>query len=365
MGPVWSILSLVVGLALLVAGAGLLVRGASELARLLKISPLMIGLTVVAFGTSMPELLVSTSAAAGGEAGIAIGNVVGSNIFNVLAILGISAVVSPLIVSSQLIRIDVPVMIGASVVMLVMALDGTFGRFDGLLLVAGLAAYTAFTIWYAQHRKSAPPGLVEPGPAGISVRSRSRTWAIQLGLVALGLGLLVIGSRQTVVGASEIAASLGVSSLIIGLTVIAAGTSLPELATSVLASFRGERDLAVGNVVGSNIFNVLGVLGLSSLVSESGLPVARSLLVFDLPVVIVTAVACLPIFFTGNVIARWEGALFCAYFLLYLIYLYLQAAQRSTLELLNVAVLTFVVPLTALTLAILTARQVGRGNRPR
>jgi cation:H+ antiporter len=161
-----------------------------------------------------------------------------------------------------------------------------------------------------------------------------------------------------VAGASEIAASLGVSGLVIGLTVLAAGTSLPELATSVLASFRGERDLAVGNVVGSNIFNVLGVLGLSSLVSESGLPVAHSLLVFDLPVVIVTAVACLPVFFTGYVIARWEGALFCGYFLLYLVYLYLQAAQRSTQEALNVAVILFAVPLTALTLAILTLRQL-------
>jgi cation:H+ antiporter len=252
-------------------------------------------------------------------------------------------------------------MIVVSGAMMVMALDGTLGQIDGLLLTTALLAYTAFTIWYARHRESAPPDESAPGTP---VTSLAKTLALRLGMIGLGLALLVFGSSQTVVAASEIAAALGVSSLLIGLTVIAAGTSMPEFATSLLASFRGQRDLAVGNVVGSNIFNILGVQGLSSLVSGSGVPVDHSLLVFDLPVMMVAAVACLPIFFTGYVIARWEGALFFAYFLLYLVYLYLLAAQRPALGAFSAAVVIFVVPLTALTLAILTARQLRRGNRP-
>lgn len=352
-----SVVSLAIGFVLLITGAALLVRGASRLARSLRISPLVIGLTVVAYGTSAPELVVSVDATLGGNPGIALGNVVGSNIFNILAILGISALVAPLAVSSKLVRIDVPLMIGVSVVLLVMALDGTIGLIDGVLLVIGLAVYTGATwVWQSRSRSEDPVNAGAPSVkrAGYGIRPL----VLDLGAIVLGLLMLVLGARLAVSGAVELAMALQISTLIVGLTVVAAGTSLPELATSVLASFRGERDLAVGNVVGSNIFNVLGVQGIASLFSSSGVPVDPSVVNFDMPVMIAVAVACLPVFFTGYAIVRWEGILFVGYFLAYLVYLYLQASQREALGLFSTAMLGFVIPITIVTLAVVVVREV-------
>ncbi len=254
-----NLLSLVAGLLLLIVGAELLVRGASRLAAAAGVSPLVIGLTVVAFGTSTPEMAVSVVSAANGQAGLSLGNVLGSNLFNVLFILGLSALIAPLAVSSQLVRFDVPFMIAVSFLMLALGWDGRFGRLDGLLLITGVVLYTLILF-----RKSGG----EPTPAAATARpSRKLMWFANPILVLGGLGLLVLGSRWLVDGSVGIARSLGVSDLIVGLTVVAAGTSLPEAATSIVAAFRGQRDIAVGNVVGSNIFNILAVLGLSSLVN--------------------------------------------------------------------------------------------------
>lgn len=350
--------SLLVGFILLVAGAALLVHGASRLASALKVSPLVIGLTVVAYGTSMPELVVSANAALNQQAGIALGNVVGSNIFNILGILGFSALVGPLIVSSRLVRVDVPLMIGVSLVLLVMALDGTVGRIDGALLLLGLTAYTVVT-WLSQRRSSTANGQ-DQETLGDSLGShRISSTGMNVGFVVIGLLMLVFGAQQTVDGAIEAAQALQVSDLIIGLTVVAIGTSLPELATSVMATFRGERDLAVGNVVGSNIFNILGVQGLASVVSWTGVPVDPTVMRFDLLVMIAASVACLPIFFTGYAIVRWEGILFVGYLVAYMAYLFLQASEREVLgRLFGTAMIGFVIPLTIVTLTVVVWREL-------
>ena len=261
---------LLAGLALLVGGAELLVRGASRLALRFGISPLVIGLTVVAFGTSAPELAVTVQSGLAGQSGLAIGNIVGSNIFNVLLVLGVSAVITPLVVSQQLVRLDVPLMIGAALLLWVLALDGRIGLMDGLLLTAGIVAYTAFAIW--QGRKEGEEIKAEYAQEFGDGKS---TWLgrlpVQVALIAGGLALLVLGAHWLVTGAVAIARSIGVSEVIIGLTIVAAGTSLPELATSLMAALRGERDIAVGNVIGSCLFNLLSIAGIAALVTPGGL----------------------------------------------------------------------------------------------
>ncbi|MGE5153600.1 MAG: calcium/sodium antiporter [Bdellovibrio bacteriovorus] len=353
-----DLLLLALGLVLLTAGAESLVRGASGIAARLGIPPLIVGLTVVAFGTSAPELAVSVAAAWSGQGDIALGNVVGSNIFNVLLILGISALIVPLAISSQLIRVDVPLMIGASILTLLFALDGRIGRIDGALLFTGLLFYIGFQIRQGmRERRAGTQGAGDDSslpPAGPG-------WLDPV-LVLGGLLVLVLGSRLLVTSAVSIAQALGVSELVIGLTIVAAGTSLPEVATSVIASLRGERDIAVGNVVGSNVFNLLGVLGLSSLVSPSGIGVAHQALQFDLPVMLAVAVACLPIFVTGREIARWEGGLFFAYYIAYTVYVVMAAMQHAALGAYAGAMLWFVLPLTAVTLTVLLARDHLRRN---
>ncbi len=316
-------LYMILGLGLLVAGAEGLVRGASKLASAVGIPPLIIGLTVVAFGTSAPEMVVSVLSSVSGQGDIAVGNVVGSNIFNVLFILGVSALVAPLVVSSQLIKLDVPVMVGLSVATLVVAWDGVINQFEGALFVAALVAYTLFLA-----RKGRADNAAMLGATGTSdpmdeiVREPNRPLRNTL-FVLVGLGMLVVGARLFVTGAVSIAQWMGVDELVIGLTIVAAGTSLPEVATSIVATLRGERDIAVGNVVGSNIFNILAVLGVSSLVAPEGLGVSETALRVDLPIMVVTALACLPIFFSGYVISRREGFLFLAGYVAYLLWMIL------------------------------------------
>ncbi len=346
-----------VGLVVLIAGAELLVRGASRLATAVGISPLVVGLTVVAYGTSAPELAVSVQAAFAGKAEMALGNVVGSNLFNILLILGASALVAPLHVAQQLVRWDVPLLIGLSALLLVLGLDGSLGRCDGVLLVAIGVAYS---VWSVRQSRRETRAVAEEYEEAFAPTVGAPNVPRQLLLIAAGLGLLLLGSRWLVSGAIAIAQALGVGELVIALTIVAAGTSLPELATSVMASLRGERDIAVGNVIGSNIFNLLSVLGLSSVVAPHGIPVPTSALRFDIPVMIAATVACLPIFFTGHVIARWEGALFLGYYGAYTAYLVLAATRNHALPLYSEAMLFFALPLTAITLAVLAVRAARR-----
>ncbi len=343
------------GLATLVGGAELLVRGASRLALSIGISPLVVGLTVVAFGTSAPELAVSVQSAMTDRADIALGNVIGSNIMNVLLILGASALIVPLVVADQLIRQEVPVMIGISLLLLALAFDGVISGRDGLVFVALLAAYTIFVIRQCRRRNQQRD---EPLPATFSVRrSWDDHWAVQVLLVVAGLGLLALGAHWLVEAAVAFARHFGMSELVIGLTIVAVGTSFPEIATSLMAALRGQRDIAVGNVVGSNIFNVAGVLGVSGLVAPAGIPVHVSILSFDLPVMIAVSLACLPIFFTGNRIARWEGALFLGLYLAYLAYLVLAAQKHDALTAYGWVLAGFVLPIIAVTLLVVSWRE--------
>ncbi|MBK8121056.1 MAG: calcium/sodium antiporter [Sulfuritalea sp.] len=349
------LLSFILGLVALVAGAELLVRGASKLALSFGISPLVVGLTVVAFGTSSPELAVSVQSAWSGQVNIALGNVVGSNIFNVLFILGLSALITPLVVDRQLIRQEVPIMIGVSVLLFALAWDGGISRYDAALLFTLALAYTVFLI--RQSRRESRAIAAENGAAPEPDKTRwDGHWGVQLLLIAAGLALLVLGADWLVGAAVTFAKQLGVSELVIGLTIVAAGTSMPEVATSIIAALRGERDIAVGNVVGSNIFNMLGVLGLSGLVAPASLTVAQSLLSFDFPVMIAVAGACLPVFFTGNLIARWEGLVFLAYYAAYTTYLLLAAQRHDALATFGFAMTTVVLPLTAISLLVVSWR---------
>ncbi|MBU0590350.1 MAG: calcium/sodium antiporter [Gammaproteobacteria bacterium] len=349
------------GLIALIAGAELLVRGASRLALSFGISPLVVGLTVVAFGTSAPEMAVSTGAVLNGQTDIAVGNVVGSNIFNVLFILGVSALITPLVVNIQLIRQEAPILIGASLLLLALGLDGRLGFVDGAILAVMMITYTVFLI--VQSRKQTQAAQDEytneigsPDPSSWDARL-----PVQLLLIAVGLGLLVLGADWLVSAATTFARSLGVSELVIGLTIVAAGTSMPEVATSVMAAIKGERDIAVGNVVGSCLFNTLGCLGLAALVSgDKGLLMPAAVLHFDLWVMIAVALACLPVFMTGREIARWEGGVFVLYYAAYVAYVIMAAQQHDALGAYSAAMMGFVIPITIITLVVVLLRRPSR-----
>ena len=335
---------------LLVGGGELLVRGAAALAATLKISPLVIGLTVVAFGTSAPELGVSLQAALSGNADVAVGNVVGSNIINILLILGASALVTPLAVSSQLIRLDVPLMIAASLAMWAMGADGQVSRLEGSILFISLLVYIVFCI--RKSRSEQKEVVDEFAQEYSKTTSGFVGLCTQVGLIIAGLVLLGLGSNWLVNGAIAVAKGLGVGELVIGLTIVAIGTSLPEVVTSVVASYRGERDIAVGNVVGSNLFNILCVLGLTSIVSPAGVPVSEEAIVFDIPVMVAVAVLCFPIFLSGNVIRRHEAALFLAYYVIYTGFLIASASKPELKKTFGSVVLYGVFPLTLFALAV-------------
>lgn len=350
-----AILLLIIGGGLLLVGAEALVKGASRLAALVGISPLIIGLTVVAYGTSAPEMAVSVQSSLAGQGDIALGNVIGSNIFNVLVILGLSSLVAPLVVAQQLIRLDVPIMIGVSVLLFFFSLDQQLQPSDGVILLVGGVVYTVFLVYLSRRENNADVQAEYNQEYGIKEKAPG-SWLTNLGWMGLGLATLVLGSRLFINGAVSIATAVGVSQLVIGLTIVAAGTSLPELATSVVATLRGERDIAVGNVVGSNIFNILTVLGVTSLFSGGGIPIPNAVVHFDLPVMVAVAVACIPIFATGNVISRWEGVLFSGYYVAYATYLILRAAEHDHLGLFSQIMLLFVIPITVITLVTVLVR---------
>ncbi|MDE3155782.1 MAG: calcium/sodium antiporter [Acidobacteriota bacterium] len=355
-------LQLVAGFVALVAGAELLVRGASRLAAALGVPPLIIGLTVVAYGTSAPEFAVSIKAALAGQAGLALGNLVGSNIFNTLFILGLSALLTPLVVSARLVRLDVPLMIAVSLLVPIMGLDGRFGRADGLVLVGGLVAYTGFQVWQSRNER---PAVVREYAQEFDdgVAREKRRWIVDAAFVTGGLVLLVLGSRGLVAGAVALARVLGIGELIIGLTIVAVGTSLPEVVTSIVAGVRGERDIAVGNVVGSNLFNLMGALGLASLLAPGAVEVAASVERFDLPVMAATALACLPIFIGGR-ISRWEGGLLAGYYVAYTVYLVMAATGHAALPAFGAAMRWFAIPLTIVTLVVVAVQRRRNGRVP-
>lgn len=328
-----------------------MVKGAATIASKLGIAPVIIGLTVVAFGTSAPELAVSVAAALSGNADVALGNVVGSNIVNILLILGASAVIGGLAVLQRIIRFDIPLLIVVSVVAFGMALDNTIGRIDGIILFAGILAYTT---WLVRQARSERTDVVEEYTESIETLEGGaveRPLWFNAGLVLAGLTVLVVGSQLLVNSATEIAEAAGVSDLVIGLTVVAVGTSLPELATSILAAMRGQRDIAVGNVIGSNLFNLMTVLGLTSIVSSDGIPVSDVSLRLDFPVMLAATIVLVPIVWNGFEIKRWEGFVLIAFYIIYVTYLILDANDSDATGVVGPAAL-IVAPLVILTFAV-------------
>jgi cation:H+ antiporter len=329
----------VLGLALLVGGADLLVKGAARIAAMAGIAPLVIGLTVVALGTSAPELAVTVTATARGDPDMALGNVVGSNLTNLLLILGLSALVSPLVVRRRVVSLDIPILVAASVVVLILSLDGAIGRGQGgALLTAGIG-YTVLLVRQARRSHAAD---VDRPP---TPKPRRRRMAVEAAHILIGLTLLVLGSHWLVESARTIGQALGISELAIGLTIVAIGTSLPELATTVVAGIRGQTDMAIGNVLGSNLFNLLIVLGAGAAVSPDGIAANPAAIAFDMPVMLAVTIACFPVFYTGRTVTRWEGAAFVSYFVVYIGYVLLAAAGQAPPTIVRHALLIFVIPL--------------------
>ena len=312
-----SISLIVIGFAVLYAGAEGLVRGSSSLALRFGVAPLVIGLTVVAFGTSMPELVVSVKTAITHHGDIAVGNVVGSNIFNIAVILGVSALIYPMKVQIQLVRLDTPVMIAVSLLLMFFFRDFQISRPEGAVLFSGILLYTAGNFFMA-HRaslKGKTRDIAENLPG------KMKHLYMELLFIAGGFGLLIAGSQALVEGAVGLARFMGVSEAVIGLTIIAAGTSLPELATSVVAAIRKQPDIAIGNVVGSNIFNILCILGAASLVAPLG---GSGIRMTDIYVMIGTSILLLPLLWTGFVLKRWEGLLLVGVYVGYVYFLFMK-----------------------------------------
>jgi cation:H+ antiporter len=302
-------------------------------------------------------MAVSVGAVLGGQNDIAIGNVVGSNIFNVLFILGLSALITPLVVNIQLIRQEVPIMLGASLLLLIFALDGSIGVFDGAVLFALLVAYTVFLIIQSRSETQ----LANDEYAAEFKPAEKGGWderlPVQLGLIVIGLAFLVLGSHWLVTSAVVFAKALGVSDVVIALTIVAAGTSMPEVATSVMAAIKGERDIAVGNVVGSGTFNILGCVGLSGMAAgTAGLVIPDSVMQFDMWVMLAVSLACLPVFMTGREIARWEGGVFLFYYVAYVLYLVLLAQQNPALGAFAFLMTSFALPLTVIAMVVAMVR---------
>lgn len=307
---------LTAGLCLLYIGAEGLVRGSSSLALRLGLTRLVIGLTVVAYGTSSPELVVSVKASLDGNGAISLGNIIGSNICNIALILGLSALLSPLRVHVQAVRLQIPIMIAASLVLYLLLLDGQLNRFEGIGLFSGSVAYTIYSIYLARRESDEAIKKV----LGDTVRIPTRKPWVDLVFVLTWFAMLVLGANLFVSGAISMAKNLDISQAIIGLTIVALGTSLPELATSLVAAARKEGDIAIGNVVGSNIFNILAILGLASLVRPIEI---GGISVVDLIVMIVTGALALPMMWSGFLLNRWEGAFLLAVYCGYIYYLLL------------------------------------------
>jgi cation:H+ antiporter len=349
-----TILEFLGGLVILIVGADLLVRGASKLAAAVGISPLTIGLTIVALGTASPEIAVSLQAASFGQGSLTLGNVLGSNIFNILFVLGVTALVAPIVIAEQLIRLDAPIMVGASVLAFSLVANGRLGLFDGLILLAGVIGYTIFALRQSRRESDKVKGEYAREFADTEEHTKWNT-AKNIIYIVAGLGMLILGARWLVDSATTMAKAIGVSELVVGLTVVAVGTSLPEVATSIIAALKGESDIAVGNAVGSNIYNLLGVLGLSGVLAPGGIEVSNRVLSFDFMVMVFVALVCLPVFYIDDNVSRGEGILFLSYYILYTSYLIFEASQSSVLPTLALFA-SFYIPLTFIGLFMFTVR---------
>ena len=305
-----SLTLLILSLVALYIGAGWLVQGSSALALKAKISPLVIGLTIIAFGTSAPELVVSLNAALKGEGEIAIGNILGSNIFNIGIILGISATIYPLQAKKQLLRIDIPVMLIATILLTIFFWNGELGRMEGGFFLAGIILYTIFSLYYSRKHGEEP---------NLELEEQPRHWAFDTLEIVGGLVVLIFASHLLVENAVSIAREVGLSEAVIGLTIIAAGTSMPELSTTIVAASKGKTDIAIGNIVGSNLFNILAIAGSCSLVQPI---VAKNVNYIDLLVMLAISLLLLPLVKSGQKITRTEGLVLVIVYVIYVFWLF-------------------------------------------
>lgn len=317
-----AIVWIFVGLTALIAGAELLVRGGSALAARLGISPLLIGLTVVALGTSTPELAVGIDAAIQGNGALAVGNIAGTNTVNILLILGLSAALRPLAIQMQTLRLELPVIVVASATLLAFAWDGMLSRLEGLLLVTMGIAFTLALIRVARREniKIKLEFAREYGPR----RLANRQAATETLMLAAGLVVIVTGADWLVKGAVDLAHLWNVSDAFIGLTIVAIGTSAPELVTTIISTIRDERDIAIGNLIGSSVYNILVILGVTCLVPAAGVEVSSELIRIDIPIMLGVALLCIPVFVSGRKISRFEGGLFVSAYVAYLSYLIIE-----------------------------------------
>ncbi len=308
------------GLVVILLGAETLLRGASRIAVMLGIKPIVIGLTVVSVGTSTPELAVGLTAASEGRAALAVGNIAGTNIMNILFILGLSALMRPLPMRLLSIQLDVPVMIASALALVAMAWDGVLSRTEGAMLLLGAVVYTVSLVRLSRRESSALKREFseEYNAASLGIRRNAPQAAWNALLLVVGIALTVLGAELLVSGAVNIAQAWGVSDAIIGLTIVAIGTSAPELATTVMATIKNDRDVAVGNLIGSCIYNVLVILGITCMVAPEGVVIGRDILLIDLPLAAAVAVLCLPVFRSDRLVSRREGASFVGAYLAYL-----------------------------------------------
>ncbi|MBB3104709.1 calcium/sodium antiporter [Azomonas macrocytogenes] len=339
---------LAAGLALLALGAELLVRGGARLARQVGLSPWIIGLAVAALGSSAPETAVGTLAVLDDSGDLAVGNIIGSNIANILLLIGVSALIAPQILSRHLVHQGLPLLIGSGLLVQILAWDGLLDRLDGFLLLTALVPCTVILILTKRRGQQTLSICMADKP---HPEAQLRACSLSTVLITAGLLLLVGGAWITVDAAREFALDLGLSELTVGLTVLAVGTSLPEMTVSLLATLRGQHAIATGNAVGCCILNLLLVLGCTALVAPKGLSISPNIQDFDLPVMLAAFFACIPVFVAGYRISRWEGLLFFAYYLAYVLYLALFATGLPSFELFQQAMGWFVLPLTVAILA--------------
>lgn len=316
----------VAGLALLVVSAELVVRGSARLATSLGITPMVIGLTIVSVGTSTPELAVGIIAAQQGNGALAVGNIAGTNVLNLLFILGLSAWWKPLPLHLGIFKLELPMIVFAALLMTVLGWDGTLSRFDGSVLLAAGIVYTAalVRITHRASKLAKKEFREEYGPETVS--PTEHTWLMRVGYMALlaaGIVLTVVGAEWLVRGAVNMAGLLGISDTIIGLTIVAIGTSSPELVTTVISTIRDDRDVAIGNLLGSSIYNILLILSVTCIVAPGGLPVEPQLMTVDIPLMAGVALGAIPIFLTGKQVSRLEGALGVAIYIAYITWLLL------------------------------------------
>ncbi len=360
-----------VGLVGLLLGGSLVVRGASRLGLRLGLTPSVVGLTIVAAGTSAPELAVVFQSLAVDDAPLAVGSIIGSNIANVLLVLGLTAMLGAITVTSRMVRIDIPIMIAASVGLLLLSLDERLDRLDGAVLLASLLTFVGWTLRSSMRAGVEAAGADTQVDSGREGRRLEGSVLVDLGSVVAGVALLAVAAQFVVSGAEEIARALGVPELIVGLSIVALGTSAPEIATTVLAAIRGERDLAVGNAVGSNIFNILLVLGAGGLVAGEGLVVGPDAVGLDVPILVAAAFACLPMVLWDNRLDRWEGGVFVAYYVAYMLFLVFDATGHTVAERFGFVMVFFVIPLTLITVLVVALHRrrrllsvTGTGDRP-